>query len=131
MSFLSVKVDGAANVRKMYAKAKAAAVSDDIPRRIADDTLKRMQRDAPKGQSSRRSIDLAPLLKRYDRKRRHQVLEGIRIDGQEARRKALAVEFGTSRHGPIAPFINKNRQERSIFGEWKRRWRNAIKKVSR
>lgn len=131
MTFLKVEVTGAKKVRKMYSKAKAAAVSDEIPRRIADDTLRRMQRDAPKGQSSGRSIDIGATLKRYDRKRRHQVLEGIRIDGQEARRKALAVEFGTSRHGPIAPFINKNRQERSIFGEWKRRWRNAIKKVSR
>lgn len=131
MAFMSIKVEGGAAVRKRLRKVRAAATERGVAKRVADEMLQAMRRDAPSGRTSSRSIDLAPKLLRFHRQERNRWIEGIRIDTKAARGKAKAVAFGSRRHRAIDKFIQRGRDARKAFNRFRREFRKGVRKAAR
>ena len=128
MVALTLKTTGQDKVRKMHRRARAAATERKVAKTVVDSMLKTMQRLAPKGRSSARSPDLTRTLMRFSRREGKRWIEGIRIDGRDARGKAKAVAFGTRRHRAIEKFIQEGRRARKVFNRFRREFRRQIKK---
>lgn len=131
---LRIETKGADKVRKMHRKARAAAVESGVAATVADDMLQTMRRHAPRGRTSGRSLDIGPKLLRFSKRegrggRRH--VEGIRIDGRDARGKAKAVAFGTRRHMAIEKFIQEGRRAKKVFNRFRREFRRKLKESDR
>lgn len=113
-------------VDAMYRNAREAANDRDIPKRVVDTVAEDMRKLAPRGSSSSRSVDVRSSIRRDKDKKRNEVTELIRFTTNAARRKALAVSFGTRRHGVIIPFLQRSRDPGKMFKDYRTRFHRKL-----